>query len=36
MTEGEGQELKKAMIDLPAGPKQEKLDKMATKFLENA
>ena len=34
LTQGEFIELKKAVIDLPAGPEQERLDKMATDFLE--
>lgn len=35
LTQGEFVELKKAMIDLPAGPEQERLDKAATAFLEH-
>ncbi|MDA1091582.1 MAG: hypothetical protein O3A85_14895 [Proteobacteria bacterium] len=35
LTQDEFLELKKAMIDLPAGPEQERLDKAATSFLEH-
>ena len=35
LTEGEFMELKKAMIDWPAGPDQDRLDKAATRFLEH-
>ena len=34
-TDGEFVEIKKAMIDLPAGPEQERLDAMATAFLDD-
>jgi hypothetical protein len=35
LTETEFLELKKEMIDLPAGPEQERLDEMATNYLEH-
>ena len=34
LTETEFLELKKEMIDLPAGPEQERLDEMSTNYLE--